>query len=171
LLDDLLNLSVLENAQVTLNLGDARLSDLLDRAITSAGAGALTIDRRSRDEQVILHTDADRLVQVFLNLVSNAAKYCDAADPRLKIRVRVVAGLVQMDFIDNGAGIPERSREIIFEKFSRLEASAAKASGAGLGLAICREIMQRLEGDIQYLPGQSGAAFRVVLPARAAIAA
>ena len=52
---------------------------------------------------------------------------------------------------------------MIFEKFSRLT-DHRKAGGAGLGLAICREIMQRLDGSVSYLPGQGGAAFRVTVP-------
>ncbi len=59
---------------------------------------------------------------------------------------------------------------MIFEKFSRL-ADSRRAGGAGLGLAICREIMARLGGTIVYLPGQGGAAFRVSLPASLAKAA
>lgn len=71
--------------------------------------------------------------------------------------------MVSVDFIDNGAGIPAPSQNIIFEKFSRLSDHAA-AGSAGLGLAICREIMQKLGGTVSYLPGQGGAAFRVTLP-------
>lgn len=68
-----------------------------------------------------------------------------------------------VDFIDNGGGIPARSRGVIFEKFARLT-DHASAGSAGLGLAICREVMGRLGGNIDYLPGQKGAAFRVTLP-------
>jgi Na+/proline symporter/signal transduction histidine kinase len=168
LLDDLLNLSVLENAQVTLHMASTDLGGLIDRAVAAAGvmegAHALVVDRRARSEGLVLHTDGDRLTQVFINLIGNACKYCDADSPTLKIRVRKLEGVVQIDFIDNGAGIPERSQDIIFEKFSRLEESSA-AGGAGLGLAICREIMIRLGGSVVYVPGQAGAAFRVSLPA------
>jgi signal transduction histidine kinase len=55
---------------------------------------------------------------------------------------------------------------MIFEKFARLT-DHARAGGAGLGLAICREIMVNLGGSIAYLPGQGGAAFRITLPAQA----
>ncbi|NRB35595.1 MAG: hypothetical protein HRU31_12780, partial [Rhodobacteraceae bacterium] len=68
---------------------------------------------------------------------------------------------LMLDFIDNGSGIPEGERDLIFEKFSRV--APERAGGAGLGLAICREIMHRLGGEIKYLPGQGGAAFRVSL--------
>ena len=170
LLDDLLDLSVLENAQVSLTLGPARLADLIDRAVAASGAvtevgpaTGLRIERDRAEEAVDLVTDADRLTQVFINLIGNARKYCSAAEPALQIRVRRGPERVVVDFVDNGAGIPERSQQIIFEKFSRLADDTA-AGGAGLGLAICREIMQRLGGTIEYLPGQGGAAFRVELP-------
>ena len=68
-----------------------------------------------------------------------------------------------VDFIDNGQGISNENQALIFEKFARLTDQRA-AGSAGLGLAICREIMQRLGGTIDYLPGQGGSAFRVQLP-------
>ena len=77
--------------------------------------------------------------------------------------MRAAGGRVSVDFIDNGSGIPRESQSVIFEKFSRL-ADTRAAGGAGLGLAICREIVANLGGTIGYLPGQGGAAFRVTLP-------
>ncbi len=173
LLDDLLDLSVLENGQVTLNLAEGNLRDVLDRAFTAAGAGgpeALAVRRDRSAEDVPLVTDPDRLAQVFINLATNARKYCDAPHPELRVVVQEDAGRVSVDFIDNGSGIPRESQTMIFEKFSRL-GDARAAGGAGLGLAICREIVGNLGGTIAYLPGQGGAAFRVTLPVRRAEAA
>lgn len=169
LLDDLLDLSVLENGSVQLNLGLANLQQMVDRALAAAGHTRperdFVIYRDLPSENLFLKTDADRLVQVFINLISNARKYCDAAAPELKISVRQKAGRVTVDFIDNGSGIPKQSQGIIFEKFARLT-DQTRAGGAGLGLAICREVMANLGGTIAYLPGQGGAAFRVTLPLR-----
>ena len=95
--------------------------------------------------------------------------YCDAERPALTITVSRAGNDLIVDFIDNGSGIPRDAQEVIFEKFARV--SEQKAGGAGLGLAICREIMGRLGGSISYVPGQGGAAFRVSLPQRAALAA
>ena len=165
LLDDLLDLSVLESGQVSLNMGDGSLRAVLDRAISGAlagGDGALSVRRVRSNERIQLHTDLDRLGQVFINLISNAQKYCDAAEPVLTISTHDVGGQVVIDFIDNGSGIPAEAQATVFDKFARV--GSDKAGGAGLGLAICREIMQRLGGDITYLPGQGGAAFRVSLP-------
>ena len=114
---------------------------------------------------MFLRTDSDRLTQVFINLISNARKYCDAENPELTISVRIKAGRITVDFIDNGSGIPKDKQALIFEKFARLT-DQTRAGGAGLGLAICREVMANLGGTIGYLPGRRGAAFRVTLPLR-----
>ncbi|WP_121061519.1 sensor histidine kinase [Chachezhania antarctica] len=166
LLDDLLDLSVLENGRVTLNMREGQLADVLDRSVDAALAGAdrpLHVRRKRGAEEVEVATDLDRLAQVFINLITNAQKYCDAPRPELTIRVHKHAAGVTVDFLDNGSGIPAEAQATVFEKFSRVHAE--RAGGAGLGLAICREIMLRLGGDIAYLPRPGGAAFRVNLPA------
>ena len=169
LLDDLLDLSVLESGTVQLNIGVSSLGDILDRAVMAAGQTRpdrpFAIHRDAAAEALFLRTDADRMAQVFINLISNARKYCDAAVPELRIAVRVKGGRVLVDFIDNGRGIAKESQSLIFEKFARLT-DASRAGGAGLGLAICREVMATLGGTVAYLPGQGGAAFRVTVPLR-----
>ncbi len=174
LLDDLLDLSVLENGQVTLNEREETLESILDRSIAATEAlqaeRGLKIVRSREDEAVPLFTDGDRLAQVFINLIVNAQKYCDADVPELKISVRSLAGHTVVDFVDNGAGVSEAAQAVIFEKFARGSDSHIEA-GAGLGLAICREIMGRLGGRIEYIPQPTGAAFRVTLPETAAQAA
>ncbi|MBT8152837.1 sensor histidine kinase [Epibacterium ulvae] len=165
LLDDLLDLSVLENGQVSLNHETGDLADILDRAVSTALTGAeqpMNVVRDATPEVVLVASDLDRLAQVFINLIANAQKYCDAVKPRLIIRVQKYGTGVYVDFVDNGSGIPAEHQQTIFEKFSRV--SPEKAGGAGLGLAICREIMERLGGDIVYLRDKGGAAFRVSLP-------
>lgn len=174
LLDALLDLNVLEHGKVSIAPETASLRHVIDRAILATSAvntGAVfTIDRTESSEEVEICTDLDRLSQVFINLIANARKYCDAPRPRLRIRVQRVGDRLAVDFVDNGRGIPTESQRLIFEKFSRLSDHSA-AGGAGLGLAICREIMTKLGGSVTYLPGQGGAAFRVVLPAREAASA
>ncbi|MDT8328023.1 MAG: sensor histidine kinase [Roseovarius sp.] len=171
LLDDLLDLSVLENGQVVLNTQTGLLSDLLDRAERVAGGqvGAFRVERDRATEAIKLTTDLDRLGQVFINLIANARKYCDGDPPVLSIRTHEADGTLVIDFTDNGSGIPSEKQAVIFEKFSRI--GETKAGGAGLGLAICREIMTRLGGSVSYLPGQKGAAFRVSLPLSGRMAA
>ncbi len=166
LLDDLLDLSVLENGQVNLNISDVALPELVNRSIQTVLAGQAPndfhVDVGVSTSLPTLRTDADRLGQVFINLVSNARKYCDAVNPSLRIVSYRTVDKIFLDFIDNGSGVPKEAQDMIFEKFSRI--GEQKAGGAGLGLAICREIMHRLGGDIVYLPGQGGGAFRIIVP-------
>jgi Na+/proline symporter/signal transduction histidine kinase len=167
LLDDLLDLSVLEGGRAQVKMQVASLHDLITRAIRASAYTRpdrdLVFERDVSREDITVATDTDRLVQVFINLISNARKYCNAEVPVLRIEVRTRAGQIEIDFVDNGAGIPKASQDSIFEKFARLDPTS-RTGGAGLGLAICREIMANLGGTIAYLPGQGGAAFRVTLP-------
>lgn len=168
LLGDLLDLSVLESGRTPLSVSAASLHDLIDRALAASSATApdrvFEIDRQPLAEYLPVLTDADRLLQVLINVISNARKYCDAEAPRLTIRTRRMTGAgPQIDIIDNGAGIDASGQALIFETFARLDPTR---QGAGLGLAICRQIMSALGGQIDYLPGQGGAAFRISLPAR-----
>lgn len=164
LLDDLLDLSVLESGKVTLNLRTGPLGEVLDQAVSTALTGTehpIRVRQVSHIANGIIRSDLDRLTQVFINMISNAQKYCDAADPELRIETTEQGDRIVVDFIDNGAGIPPEARVSVFEKFARV--STDKAGGAGLGLAICREILQRLGGEVSYLDGQTGGAFRVTL--------
>ncbi|MFV0293798.1 MAG: ATP-binding protein [Paracoccus sp. (in: a-proteobacteria)] len=169
LLDDLLDLSVLESGRAQLSPEVVNLHDLISRAIeasSAAGRGTdLIINRDLPGEQIMVITDADRLLQVLINLIGNARKYCDSNRPVLIIRTRRLAEGTQIDIMDNGSGIAPDKQELIFEKFSRLN-DPARAGGAGLGLAISREVMVALGGAITYLPGHDGAAFRLDLPLR-----
>lgn len=164
LLDDLLDLSVLENGQVTLHMRQGPLEEVLDRAILTALAGVtppITILRDTAQEDVILHTDLDRLAQVFINLVANAQKYCLVDDPKLTVSVASTPKTVRIDFVDNGNGIAVEDQSVIFEKFFRVH--GVGGDGAGLGLSICHEIMTRLGGSIAYLDRTKGTGFRLTL--------
>jgi len=167
LLDDLLDLSVLEHGQVNLDVQTAPLSELIDRALMASNSVLpqrdFAIRRDPAAEAVPVTTDIGRLTQVFINVLSNARKYCIADRPAMTITVRRRGPSISVDFSDNGAGIPKDKQALIFEKFSRLT-DTHQAGGAGLGLAICREIMLNLGGDIRYVPGQGGASFRVTFP-------
>ncbi|WP_028716926.1 ATP-binding protein [Paracoccus sp. J39] len=170
LLDDLLDISVLESGRAQLKPGVANLHDLIERALAAAGANAagrdFAIRRNPLAEHLPVITDPDRLLQVLINVIANARKYCDAAEPAIRIDARRTAsGGTEIDVHDNGSGIGPEDRALIFEKFARLD-DPSRAGGAGLGLAICKEIMGFLGGSISYLPGQGGACFRIALPPR-----
>lgn len=163
LLDDLLDLSVLENGEVKLSYSRCNLGAIIDQAVAATNFvdSHLALRRDKPSEDIWVVTDQDRLSQVVINLITNAAKYCDNRSPLLKISVRRSDKGVQIDFVDNGSGVSRENQDVIFEKFSR---ATDRSSGAGLGLAICREIMSKLGGSINYVPAQGGAVFRVLVP-------
>ncbi|MFH5776041.1 ATP-binding protein [Paracoccus sp. NGMCC 1.201697] len=168
LIEDLLDLTVLEAGGPRLTPRIVNLHELIERALASAQATEarreFTLQREPAAEHLMIMTDADRLLQVLINVIANARKYCDADVPSIRIETRRLKdGGTEIDITDNGSGIPPENEALIFEKFSRLK-DTAQAGGAGLGLAICREIMQFLGGTISYLPGQGGASFRIGLP-------
>ncbi len=167
LLDEILDLSALENRKAELRHEKGLLCDLIDRAIsateTTEPGRSIAILREPEGEKTEVETDTDRLCQVFINVVSNARKYCDALSPELLVSIKTAPAEVVIDFADNGSGIAENQREIAFEKFSRLSEASA-AGGAGLGLAISREIMRKLGGAIEYVDAPAHTIFRVRVP-------
>ncbi len=110
-----------------------------------------------------LMADSDALVEVFLNLLSNARKY---GGTQIKIDARADRGGVVISVTDNGPGIPVAERKRIFEKFYRPDLlQTRRAEGSGLGLAIVKAIVQAHNGrvTVESAPGK-GARFAVWLP-------
>jgi len=110
--------------------------------------------------------DGDRLAQVFTNLVDNALKYTPAGGG-ITLRAAASAQGVQVEVADTGAGIPPQAVARIFDRFYQADSSrqGGRKHGAGLGLAIAREIVQAHGGTISVRssPG-SGSTFSVTLP-------
>jgi PAS domain S-box-containing protein len=107
--------------------------------------------------------DADRLQQVLVNLVDNAAKYGDSP---VTVHVEQTNGLIRIRVVDRGPGIALAEQERIFEKFYRADPQLTRApSGTGLGLYISRELIQRMGGrlEVRSRPG-AGSTFVVELP-------
>jgi two-component system sensor histidine kinase KdpD len=106
--------------------------------------------------------DAVLVEQVFLNLLENAVRYTPAGSP-LVISAQTEDGHVVIEVADRGPGVPEADRERVFEKFYRSGRSGD--GGAGLGLAICRGIVEAHGGRIWVSPRDGGGArFRFILP-------
>jgi signal transduction histidine kinase len=121
----------------------------------------------TKEETQPIIGDANKLRQVLVNLVDNAIKYSpDGGD--VEIRLESSNGEYVIQIVDEGLGIPSSERERIFEKFYRLDPQQTRGvGGSGLGLYICRELVERMNGQIEVEsePGR-GSRFTVRLPSR-----
>ncbi|MEO8312772.1 MAG: sensor histidine kinase [Caldimonas sp.] len=114
-----------------------------------------------------LHADPDRLLQVMLNLLSNAAKFVPAGQGRVRIRLRADAERASIEVEDNGPGVPEQQQQLVFEKFRQGGDGGNRPQGTGLGLPISRRIVEHFGGRmwLRSEPGR-GACFGFDLPWR-----
>jgi signal transduction histidine kinase len=106
-------------------------------------------------------------MQVLINLLSNAAKFCPVGSGHVEVALRRVDGFFQVDVADNGPGVAVDEQEFIFEKFRQAgDTLTAKPQGTGLGLPISRQIVEHFGGRLwlRSVPG-AGATFSFTLPA------
>ncbi len=130
-----------------------------------AAANNLTVSVRL-DDDLTLESDAGKLREVLMNLLHNAVEY-NTPGGKIELTARRESDFAVFEVRDTGIGIPDDVREKIFERFYRADASRhATGVHAGLGLAIVREYVSRLNGTIavESAPG-AGTTFRVTLPA------
>lgn len=122
------------------------------------------------DSPVWITGNKDHLTQVAVNLLSNALKFCDPRTGVVQTGLEMDAGQVLWWVQDNGRGIPQASRQFIFDKFTQLNsAELGKPKGTGLGLFICKTILEQHGGSIRVCDAQpwpSGARFEMRLPER-----
>ncbi len=115
------------------------------------------------DNQALIYVDAVLLQQVLINLLDNADKYTPEGEP-IDISVKSTALGLCIAVADRGPGVAEEFRQKIFQKFFRIHPESAQ-SGAGLGLSICRAIVEAHGGEINVNPrGGGGAVFQLQLP-------
>lgn len=127
----------------------AILREDLDHIKEAFGCKSISVTLENRlDDGAILHADADRLSQLFRNLLSNSLRYTEAGG-QLKITVHRRENRLVLDFQDSAPGVSETDLVKLFDRFYRVESSRSRGSGgAGLGLAICRNIVEAHEGQI-----------------------
>jgi signal transduction histidine kinase len=165
LIDNLLDSSRLQSGNATLNKQILRIDALLNDVIEHARVHYpdLKINLDIRQELPTLQGDPRRLKQVFDNLVSNAAKYAPGSP--LNFRVFKEPNGISIDVKDFGPGIPTKDLERIFDRFYRSEAHSSDTRGSGLGLFICKKIIEAHEGQltVSSFLGR-GTTFHVFLP-------
>jgi signal transduction histidine kinase len=175
LINNVLDLAKIEAGKVEWHMRPLNVADIVERAIS-----ATTVLFEHKGLELITDVeeglpgivgDQDRLIQALINLISNAVKFTDQGS--VTCRVRQVGDEIILSVIDTGIGIAEADLPRIFEKFTQAGNTVTdKPQGTGLGLPICKEIVEHHGGRIwvQSEPGQ-GSSFFFTLPFAGAAAA
>lgn len=145
LVDDLQQLSLAEAGQLRLELEEVDVAELVERAVSG-----LAFERLTRDVApgLVVRVDARRIVQVLRNLLVNAIAHASSA---IEVSARAAGDRVEIRVADDGPGVPPEHAERIFDRFYRADASRSRATGgAGLGLAIAKELVELHGGTIRY---------------------
>lgn len=170
ILRDLLALSRLDAGEVSLHPAPlqipAFLAEVRQRFTTPATEKGVELTLDAPSSLPVIQVDRDRLEQILINLVDNALKFTETGG-RISVAARPEPpGRVVFTVNDTGAGIPPEDLPHIFDRFFRVERSRAQQfGGSGLGLSICKLLVETMGGSIsvQSIPG-SGTAFTVNLP-------
>ncbi|QSF47778.1 HAMP domain-containing histidine kinase [Paenibacillus tianjinensis] len=167
LISDLENLAAVENPMVQLKTEIVSLNDIVEKSLNTVSSQfrdkGLSGDLISTND-VWITGDRSRLVQVFVNLISNAFKYTSSGSIHIEVLKEKTEGVVIVS--DTGMGIPEDELPYIFERFYRGEKSRnRKTGGAGIGLAVVQAIVKAHAGSIHVESEiNNGTTVRVRLP-------
>ena len=165
---------VLDMAKIESGQGDWRSEAIDLRELIEHAAQTTRETFRERGAQVAielpasaptLNADRDRLLQVLLNLLSNAAKFVPQGSGQVHVTLRCDARAATIEVRDNGPGIAQEQQQLVFEKFRQGGSASQRPQGTGLGLPISRRIVEHFGGRmwLKSEPGQ-GASFGFELP-------
>jgi two-component system sensor histidine kinase KdpD len=165
LVNNLLDMARIQSGEVKLNLQWHPIEEVIGSALRSASGalGGRPVAVDLAPDLPLVQMDAVLIERVLANLLENAAKYA-GAQAHVTVAARAADGQLEVSVEDDGPGIPAGQEEAIFEKFARGQAESA-TPGVGLGLAICRAIVQAHKGHIHAETGRErGARFVFTLP-------
>ena len=159
LLNDILDISSLECGKIRFNYASEEIVQICQHALMTT-AHTRQEGGKGRFECAVdsfmLTTDAHRLSQILINLLTNAGKFTSEGSITLGVEIDKEHGEVLFSVTDTGPGIPPDKQEMVFNRFEKLEGN--KKKGTGLGLAICRQIAVIIGGRIWVDPTYTGGA-------------
>lgn len=161
LVNDILDIEKIESGRMEFRHDRLEAGVLVEQAVEANQSYATQHEVEYRittrpDLPLPVQGDADRLIQVLTNLLSNAAKFSPAGST-VEVAVETVGRQARISVRDRGAGIPEEFRSRIFQRFAQADASdVRRKGGTGLGLSIAKAIVERHGGRIGFEPAAGG---------------
>ncbi len=165
LVNNILDMARLDSGVVRLNRQWVPLDEIIGSVLTRLGKKlqGRPVNVKRPAGSALVHVDSVMIEQVLVNLLENAARYTPERSP-IEIWAEIGSFTVSISVADKGPGIPKGQENLLFEKFHRLEGERAQ-SGVGLGLTICRAIVEAHGGHIYAKNrGSGGALFAFTLP-------
>ncbi|MCC6322041.1 MAG: hypothetical protein IT438_11470 [Phycisphaerales bacterium] len=166
---DMLSVAEIDAGSLKLNKDDVRVATVFEELSSDfreqAASKEITLKLDLPPKLPVIRGDRDKIVMALHNLVGNAIKYTPAGG-EVTVRVGEEKGQLSVEVIDNGIGVREEERELIFEKFYRAkDRRITSVTGTGLGLAIAREVVRLHGGDIIVRSQlDKGSTFTMTLP-------
>jgi two-component system sensor histidine kinase KdpD len=161
LVENLLDMARLQSGGITLNRQWNSIEEVVGTALRllNKTLGERRVETHLPADLPLVRFDAVLIERVFANLIENAVKYAPAGEI-IVVDAKANAGMMEISVIDRGPGFPDGMEERAFEKFTRGDTESS-TPGVGLGLAICRAIVDAHGGTIRALPGDGGRGARV----------
>lgn len=151
LINDVLDLAKMEAGRIDWNRQELALADVVERAMSATTAlfahKPVEFSKELTNDLPCITGDRDRLIQVVINLISNAVKFTDQG----RVVCRVIPGEAELivSVADTGCGIKPEDQPLVFEKFKQVgDTLTDKPRGTGLGLPICQEIIAHHGGRL-----------------------
>ncbi|NEP14811.1 MAG: response regulator [Symploca sp. SIO2C1] len=151
LINDVLDIAKMEAGKIEWKMEPVKIEEIIERAIAATSAlfeqKSLALVKELEPELPEIMGDGDRLIQVVINLISNAVKFTEEGSVTLK--VRRAAEEVITSVIDTGIGITSEDQPKVFDKFKQVgDTLTDKPKGTGLGLPICKQIIEHHGGQV-----------------------
>ncbi len=168
LINDVLDFSKLEAGEEEIKLEPLNIIDVINSAADSFSDQLkdknLVLTKEYPADEIKLTGDKNRLLQVFINLISNSIKFTNA-DGRISLIVNDYKNEIEIAVSDTGIGIPEKDLPKLFQKFSKIQQPGAPLTGSGFGLVTVKQIVDLHKGFIRVTSRENnGTSFIIRLP-------